>query len=168
MQPFSKKPPISRIRWGAFILVIGFLSPLLIPLVVSSNLSQGIKAILSGALAFGIPEVFMLIAVAIMGKDGFHYLKRYTRLLFKMYGPPDQVSKTRYRIGLILFCIPLIFGFIAPYFLIKVNFYFDNVFLITLFCDIFLVFSLFILGGDFWDKLRSLFVYGARATFPLK
>jgi hypothetical protein len=89
-------------------------------------------------------------------------------LLFKMYGPPDQVSKTRYRIGLILFCIPLIFGFIAPYFLIKVNFYFDNVFLITLFCDIFLVFSLFILGGDFWDKLRSLFVHGARATFPLK
>jgi hypothetical protein len=26
--------------------------------------------------------------------------------------------------------------------------------------------SLFLLGGDFWDKLRSLFVREARVTFP--
>lgn len=25
--------------------------------------------------------------------------------------------------------------------------------------------SLFVLGGDFWDKLRALFVYDARAQF---
>ena len=24
------------------------------------------------------------------------------------------------------------------------------------------------LGGDFWDKLRSLFIYGAKAIFPNK
>jgi len=26
--------------------------------------------------------------------------------------------------------------------------------------------SLFVLGGDFWDKLRALFVRRARAAFP--
>jgi hypothetical protein len=26
--------------------------------------------------------------------------------------------------------------------------------------------SLFVLGGDFWDKLRALFLYQARAIFP--
>jgi hypothetical protein len=26
--------------------------------------------------------------------------------------------------------------------------------------------SLFVLGGDFWDKLRALFLYEARAVFP--
>jgi hypothetical protein len=26
--------------------------------------------------------------------------------------------------------------------------------------------SLFVLGGEFWDKLRALFVHGARAAFP--
>jgi hypothetical protein len=164
----TKKPPLSRLRWGAIILIIGFLSPLLIPLVLSSNLSQGFKAILSGALAFGIPELFMLIAVAIMGKEGFHYLKRYVRLLFKIYGPPDHVSKIRYRTGLIMFCVPVVFGFVAPYFLINVNFYFDHVFVITLFSDVLLVLSLFVLGGEFWDKLRSLFVHGAIAKFPAK
>jgi len=25
-----------------------------------------------------------------------------------------------------------------------------------------------VLGGDFWDKLRSLFIYGAKAIFPDK
>jgi hypothetical protein len=28
--------------------------------------------------------------------------------------------------------------------------------------------SLFVLGGDFWDKLRALFVREARAVFPEK
>ena len=23
-----------------------------------------------------------------------------------------------------------------------------------------------VMGGDFWDKIRSLFIYGATATFP--
>jgi len=29
-----------------------------------------------------------------------------------------------------------------------------------------LVASLFVLGGDFWDKLRALFVHEARVQFP--
>ena len=28
--------------------------------------------------------------------------------------------------------------------------------------------SLFVLGGDFWDKLRALFVRDAKAVFPEK
>jgi len=29
-----------------------------------------------------------------------------------------------------------------------------------------LLVSLFVLGGDFWDKLRALFFHGAKAVFP--
>jgi hypothetical protein len=32
--------------------------------------------------------------------------------------------------------------------------------------DVMLVASLFVLGGNFWDKLRTLFVADARAVFP--
>jgi hypothetical protein len=32
--------------------------------------------------------------------------------------------------------------------------------------DVLMLVSLFVLGGDFWDKLRALFVHGARAVFP--
>jgi hypothetical protein len=33
-------------------------------------------------------------------------------------------------------------------------------------CDLMFVSSLFVLGGEFWDKLRALFVHGAKARFP--
>jgi hypothetical protein len=32
--------------------------------------------------------------------------------------------------------------------------------------DVIFLVSLFVLGGDFWDKIRSLFVSEARAWFP--
>ena len=31
--------------------------------------------------------------------------------------------------------------------------------------DLLLLASLFVLGGDFWDKIRSLFIYDAKADF---
>jgi hypothetical protein len=32
--------------------------------------------------------------------------------------------------------------------------------------DLLLLTGLVLLGGDFWDKLRALFIHGAKATFP--
>ena len=34
--------------------------------------------------------------------------------------------------------------------------------------DLLLLTSLFVLGGDFWDKLRALFIGGAKVVFPQK
>jgi hypothetical protein len=31
--------------------------------------------------------------------------------------------------------------------------------------DILFLTSIFVLGGDFWDKVRSLFIYNAKADF---
>ncbi len=166
--PKIQKAPKNRIIIGAVILIVGFLSPLLIPMVLSSGLSDGLKTVISGGLAFGIPELFMLVAIGIMGKEGFDYLKRYLRLVLKVYGPPERVSKLRYSFGLVLFVLPLLVGFFAPYLLSKREFYIDNLGSITILTDIVLFISLIILGGEFWDKLRSLFVYGAVAVFPKK
>ena len=55
------EPQISKTRLllGGSVIVMGFLSPLLIPLVASTNWSLGLKSAGSGLLALGIPEVFM-------------------------------------------------------------------------------------------------------------
>ena len=71
----SEKPPGNRLFWGSIVFISGFLSPLLIPFVIATDLSTGLKSLVSGLLAFGIPELFMIIAVAILGKPGFNYLK---------------------------------------------------------------------------------------------
>jgi hypothetical protein len=143
-----------------------FLTPLLIPIVTSSNLSTGWKATLSGLLALGIPELFMLIAVAVAGKEGFNYIKSKVFGFLKKYGPADTVSKTRYRIGLVLFLIPILVGWLLPYFTHLIPSYEEYRYLISTVGDVVLITSLFVLGGDFWDKLRSLFIYGARVVFP--
>ena len=64
-----------RLRLGAAIFVLSFFSPALIPLVTSSGLSMEWKTTFSGLLAFGIPELGAIIAVAIMGKTGFEMMK---------------------------------------------------------------------------------------------
>lgn len=162
----TKKPPKNRLVWGATVFISGFLAPLMIPVVLNSNLSTGFKSVLSGLLAFGIPELFMLLAAGILGKPGFNYLKKYIRILFRIYGPPDKVSKTRYVIGLIMFFIPIAIALFLPYFTSTVEFLSDNYKTISIISDVLLILSLFVLGGDFWDKLRGLFNRNAKMEFP--
>jgi hypothetical protein len=159
----QQKPPRGRLIWGGIVFVSGFLSPLLIPLVLASGMSSAVKTVVSGLLAVGIPELFMIIAAAILGKSGFKYLKTKIFSWLKKYGPPDRVSLARYRIGLVFFSIPLLAGLVLPYIWEVVPFIRENLFVIVLSGDIMLLISLFVLGGDFWDKLRSLFIHGSRA-----
>ena len=155
-----------RFRLGTTIFIIGFCSPLLIPLVTASDLPTTWKATLSGALAIGIPELFSIIAIAIMGKPGFVHLKEIIGKLIKKYGPPERVSHNRYRIGLVMFAIPLLMAWLLPYFGNLLPFYQNNLLPFSIGGDVLFISSVFVLGGEFWDKLQALFVYGATAVFP--
>ena len=149
---------------GVSILVIGFMSPLLIPLVTGSNWSVGVKTTASGLLAFGIPEVFMLIAIAIMGKQGYEYIKGKAFKYLKRFAPPDTVTLTRYRIGLIMFSLPLLLGWLQPY--LGHYFTFLNQLPVWQYVVVDIIFftSFFILGGDFWDKFSGLFKHGVKVN----
>jgi len=60
--------------------------------------------------------------------------------------------------------VPILLGFVLPYVWELVPFIKQYLFIIVISGDAILLISLFILGGDFWDKLRSLFVYNSRAV----
>ena len=111
----TQQIPQGRLILGVSILVIGFMSPLLIPLVTGTSWSVGVKTTASGLLAFGVPEVFMLIAIAVMGKQGYEYIKGKAFKYLKRFAPPDTVTLTRYRIGLIMVSLPLLVGWLQPY-----------------------------------------------------
>lgn len=72
----------------------------------------------------------------------------------------------RYHIGLVFLVVPLFFGWIAPYARDWIPFLEGREIWFALAGDVLLLFGLVLLGGDFWDKLRALFVHGAKATFP--
>ena len=152
----------ARFRLGTTIFIIGFCSPLLIPFVTATDLPLKWKATLSGTLALGIPELFSIIAIAIMGKPGFIQLKEIVAKYFKKYGPAERVSRNRYRFGLILFIFPLLMAWTLPYIGHLLPFYQENLLPFSIAGDVLFVSSLFILGGEFWDKLQALFIYGAK------
>ena len=104
-----------QFRVGVTIFVAGFAAPLAIPLVTSSDLPTAWKTTIAGALALGVPEVAMLLAAAVMGKEGFAELKLRLGGLLRRYGPPDTVGPTRYRIGLAMFAAPILLGLFGPY-----------------------------------------------------
>ena len=154
----------ARFRLGTTIFIIGFLSPLLIPVITATDLPLKWKATISGALALGIPELFSIIAIAIMGKPGFLHLKEIIGRLIRKYGPPERVSRTRYRLGLVMFTIPLLMAWLLPYFGKMIPIYHENMLQFSVAGDLLFISSVFVLGGEFWDKLQALFVYEARAV----
>ena len=96
----SLPPAEKKIIIGSIVFILGQLSPIiLIPVVISLDLSSGWTTALSGLLMFGFPELAMLASVAIMGKQGFEFIKGKLR-----WSPAGRrigfaVSNTRYRIG---------------------------------------------------------------------
>jgi len=154
-----------RFRLGLIILSVGWLSPLLIPVLSRTSLTAEWKTIISGLLAVGIPEVFTVAAIAVMGKSGYNLIKERIFSFFKKHAPPDRVSLTRYRIGLVMFVLPIVFGWLGPYGAHKIPGYETHRFAVSLIGDLMFVASFLVLGGDFWDKIRSLFIHRARVQF---
>ena len=162
----NNTPQVSKARLilGISILAIGFLSPLLIPLVTSTSWSVGVKTTVSGLLAFGIPEVFMLIAVAVMGKRGYEFIKGKAFKYLKRFAPADTVTLTRYRIGLIMFSLPLLIGWLQPYLGHYITFLNQLPVWQYVFGDFIFFASFFVLGGDFWDKFSGLFKHSVKVS----
>jgi hypothetical protein len=147
---------------GLFLTAIA--CPILGTAILSSNAPAPWKAA-AGLLFFPIPEVFDVSAIAILGKPGWEWLKAKLFGALRRAAPPDQVGPTRYRIGLAMFVLPLLMGWLGPY----LSGQFPDVAGSRLFHaagDLVFLSSFAVLGGDFWDKVRALFVHGARAVFP--
>ena len=154
-----------RIKLGVALFVLSIVLPVVgVPLIVAMGLPAASVATISGVMLAGA-EVLGIAAVAIMGKSGFAYIKKRIFGYLKQYGPPAEVSRSRYTIGLVMFAIPVVFGWIAPYATDLIPGYLGNEFTYGIIGDLLLLVSLFVLGGDFWDKLRALFIHEAKVVF---
>lgn len=123
--------------------------------------SASTKAAVWGALFFA-PEVGTLLGAAIMGKENY---KRFKTAAFAFIGrmkPAGDIGIWRHRIGIAMFLIPIVPTYIQAY---KPELLPDGSawrWEIKIAADIIFIASLFVLGGDFWDKLHALFIREAR------
>jgi hypothetical protein len=157
-----------RLKLGAGLFGFSILLPLAgVPMVGLFDVSTGMSATLTGGLLVAA-EVMGLAAVGVMGKSGYALIKKKLLGLIKQYGPPNKVSRLRYRIGLVMFCTPIVFGWVSIYTARWIPGFENDPFLYAVGGDLMLLSGLFVLGGDFWDKVRSLFVHDAEARFPVE
>jgi hypothetical protein len=162
-------PPTARLWTGVGVFAFGWALTLsLVPLVTNSDFPTSVKATLTTLLVVVCPKIFLIGTIAILGKPGFAYLKGHIVTFFRKVGPPAEVGKWRYRIGLVMFFLPFLFTLILTYFghVLPGGKEATPVYLKG--GDVMQIASLFVLGGDFWDKLRALFVRQAKAIFPEK
>ncbi|RYG10558.1 MAG: hypothetical protein EON92_12430, partial [Burkholderiales bacterium] len=68
------------------------------------------------------------------------------------------ISPTRHIIGLLMFCLPLISAMLEPYVDQLAPGFRPNLWQLQLLGDLMMIASFFVLGGDFWNKIRALFV----------
>jgi hypothetical protein len=158
-----QKPPAAhsqkRFAFGILLFACGRLTFLLIPLVRGSSLTSDWKNVLSVICVFGLPDLFTVLAVAVLGKEGFAQLKQLLFSRIKRFAPPAKVGKVRYRIGLVMFFVPIVFGWAYPYLNEIFSGFQDYRIVLSVCGDLLLVTSFFVLGGEFWDKIRGLFVH---------
>jgi len=152
---------LSKVRLvsGISVFVVGQLSTLLIPLVTASGLSPVWKTTLSGILFFVTPQLAIFVAIAIFGKPGYNYLKGVVFSWLKIHVVPDKVGPVRYFIGLIMFVLPLLFGWAEPYCGHFIPGYATHQIWFFVGGDLMFASSFLVLGGEFWDKIRNLFIY---------
>jgi hypothetical protein len=66
-----------------------------------------------------------------------------------------------------MFVLPVVFGWLGPYGAHLIPGYETHRFVVSLIGDVMFVASLFVLGGDFWDKIRSLFIHNDRVDIHI-
>jgi len=144
----------------------GFFLPLAIPLVIGLPLPVATKTALSGLLVLGLPQLLTVVAIALVGKSGFHYVKEQLFGAAKKLGPAAHVSRARYQVGLVMLFLPLAVALLEPYITpLLVPEHLPHWVFGAVEDTLFLI-SFFVLGGEFWDKVKALFVYEARAVLP--
>lgn len=161
-QPHS---PAWRFKLGVAIICLIPALWLLVPLGAAMELPGSKIAALTGVL-FIFNKILLLLVITIMGKAGFQELKRRVFGYVTAMAPSAEleVGPMRHRIGLVMFCLPLITAFLEPYIDHIWPGLRPNIWQFQLLGDALLIGSFFVLGGNFWDKVRALFIRTARVV----
>jgi hypothetical protein len=162
--PVAAAPPKRRLYLGAGVFVLGWVITFaLVPVVKATALAASAKATLIGALVLGGPKIGLLAAIGILGRPGFAYLKT---LAFGYLKPPAEVSLLRHRIGMTMLVSSMALSVLEPYVFALLPNHGERGRMYSAAVDVTMLTAIFVLGGDFWDKLRALFIRDAKVLFP--
>lgn len=163
-----------RYKVGLFMIIVGNLG------IVGAVLLGGVMGL--GAATIGATvvggEIVSLASIAFLGKEGFKAIKNKVVVFAKStYTAP--VGRTRHRVGIVLllanvvtmyvmmiyawdaFAIATTEGPAAPVWGLNIEDQGSLVFTLFLLGEISFLVSIYVLGADWWEKFRRIFVWEA-------
>src|SRR5262249_10865965 len=155
----------TRLKLGVALLILGLVMPAGRVLVVCTEWPGAGGKGGGGSLPVGF-DTGGVSGAGGVGKDNFERIWAGAMRLLKALKPAGNVGRTRYKWGLYMLVGPTLYAWIASYapswlpedYVLRV--------LVNVGLDLITLASLFVLGGDFWDKVRALFIHDARGVLP--
>ena len=142
-----------RCKIGIGFIVLGTMLPLFGFIVPFLGFSASVSTAIIGFFIIGGPELCVIIGVALAGKEAVDLVKK------RLFRP---AGKTRYRIGLVLLCGSILSNWILAYAEVTqfLSLPLHTQLYIMAGLDIVTIASLIILGPEFFEKLKKLFIWG--------
>jgi hypothetical protein len=155
-------PPTLKRDWrfyaGVAAMVLSVVMPLSALVVPVLGLSTAQSTLLAGILLAGGPEVLCILAVALLGKDTFRYFAHRVMTALRRAVIDQPASKARYYAGLVVILVSWLPAYIYAY--APAVMPGGNVRIYVLAAmDLAFVVSVFLMGGEFWEKVRRIFIY---------
>jgi len=157
--------PGLRLYIGIIFIVMSFFMVPTGLFVIHYVHAHSMKALILGFFWVNGP-LWKIIGIAVMGKVSYYYIIEHLKIHYKKILKPKPVGRIRYTIGLFMFFLPFVPSYVMAYAPHLLPEFASWRVYINIFNDLVFLSSLFVLGGDFWDKLRALFTYSAKASFP--
>jgi len=154
--------PAWKYRLGIGLVAFNVLSYLALAVLPFLGVPGGTIAALSGGVIVAAEAAF-LGAIALLGKEFFERIKARVKSWFaRPAAPPQPVSRTRHRAG-----VAVLFSSFLPYFAAEAGLLAGCprahqaawTIGLLLASDLLFIAGLFVLGGDFWERLKKLFAW---------
>jgi hypothetical protein len=156
----SKAPTLKkdwRFYAGSAAMALAVITPLGAVFVPMLGLTTAHSALLAGVLVAGGPEVLCIVAIALLGKDAFQYFAHKAKAAFRRVVLDQPASKARYYVGLAIMLVSWLPAYVFAY--VPRAMPGDARIYILATMDLAFVASVFLMGGEFWEKVRRIFVY---------
>ena len=148
-------------------LVLPLLALIFVPLL---GLPEGVNTVLIGLSLVGGPDVLLIAAIALLGKDGVAEITSKLGAWVKRITRWDAVTRTRYVAGLWIASISLLLPTLLLFFWTDSITTIDGAagwgFWVLLGSTFAFIGAVIAMGEPFWARIQALFTWEARVELP--
>lgn len=141
------------------------LVPFLFPAAIAATLA--VAVVVSGEIGFWV-------SAALLGKPFVEALKAKIKALCARrheVPAPQPISRTRHSFGLVLFTLSFVTYYVAltiPFLGFPQNSSLTAIIVVAVTGELFFAASLFVLGGEFWGRIKALYQWPGQPAMPVE